>query len=161
MIDLYLVRHGESLANAQWRIAGHTDTPLSEKWMKQAQALKSFLESEKLEIDLVYSSPLQRAYNTIDSYAKNNALSIMTDERLKEIFLGNKEEKLVSELFSDEFHKNPFYYTESGWYESYADCTERVRWFLLEHIFSQKNKKIWFFLNNHIIYLLNYFCFYL
>jgi broad specificity phosphatase PhoE len=77
-------------------------------------ALTNFLLREDVSLDIIYSSPLLRAFNTITPYAQKKSLKIYTDIRLKEIFLGLKEEKPVGELFSNLFHENPFYYMDTG-----------------------------------------------
>ena len=59
---LYLVRHGESEANAQKRYTGITDVDLSCKGRIQAEAAGRKLASKK--ISGVYSSPLKRARET-------------------------------------------------------------------------------------------------
>ncbi len=142
MIDLYLVRHWESEANALWILAWHTDVPLSEKWKAQAEALTQFLLDQNLEIDVIYSSPLVRAYDTISPYAASQNLEPITDERLKEKYLWVHEYRPVSELFTDGFHADPYTYNEPNWYESYEQCVVRVRWFLDDKIFNQKDSKI-------------------
>lgn len=59
---LYLVRHGESVANRDGLVGGHFDSPLSEKGREQAQAAKTGLAD--IHFDAAYSSDLQRAAET-------------------------------------------------------------------------------------------------
>ena len=40
---IYIIRHGESIANLEKRTAGHTDTPLSELGKLQAEATANAL----------------------------------------------------------------------------------------------------------------------
>jgi broad specificity phosphatase PhoE len=86
MIDMktmiLLVRHAETVHNTEKRANGwRTNSPLTEKGKQQAGQLKKRLANEK--IDLVYSSPVGRAYET-GSTAKPDGLKITKDERLKE-----------------------------------------------------------------------------
>ena len=60
---LYLVRHGQSLGNLNEQMLGHTDLDLSELGYRQAAA--TFERLKDTHFDAVYSSPLQRAYNTV------------------------------------------------------------------------------------------------
>src|SRR4249920_1093947 len=56
---LYLVRHGQSLFNAERRIQGQFDVRLSPFGERQSAALAAAFRSHP--IDAVYSSPLARA----------------------------------------------------------------------------------------------------
>jgi len=142
MIDVFLVRHGQSESNAQWIIAWITDVPLSEKWKQQAQLLKEYLISQNLNVDRIYSSPLIRAYDTISPYVDSQNIEITQDDRLKEKYLWVHEYRPASELFNDWFHADPYNYNDPEWYESYAECVERLRWFFEDKIFYEKDSKI-------------------
>lgn len=83
---LYLVRHGESSFNAEGRIQGQSDTPLSELGRRQSQALAAALATEK--IDALVSSPLRRAMETARPLADALRLELRTDPRLKELHAG-------------------------------------------------------------------------
>ena len=83
MTVIYLVRHGQSLANAKgiWQGA-QIDTPLTELGRTQAQNTKKHLEEEGAVFSAVYSSPLLRAGETAGIIAPNQ--NITFDSRLKE-----------------------------------------------------------------------------
>jgi broad specificity phosphatase PhoE len=61
-MQLFLVRHGQDLDNSRSLVNGRRDTGLTESGRKQALILAQSLRSK--EIDLIYSSPLQRARET-------------------------------------------------------------------------------------------------
>ncbi len=67
MGTLFIARHGESVWNAEHRIQGQRDVPLSDRGVCQAQALAQRLEAER--VDLVFTSDLQRAHNTAQAVA--------------------------------------------------------------------------------------------
>lgn len=83
---LYLVRHGESLYNAERRIQGQTDIGLSPLGHQQAAALAAAFA--ELPIDAIYASPLRRAMETAAPIAAALKLPVQTDDRLKEIHAG-------------------------------------------------------------------------
>lgn len=83
MAKLYLVRHSESIANAQTIYQGQTyDTALSEKGIEQLQSLKDFFEDKN--IDKIIASPLKRTAQTAEFIANFKELDIEYDDRLME-----------------------------------------------------------------------------
>lgn len=93
---IYCVRHGESAYNAEGRIQGQSNVPLSALGLRQAQAVLHALA--QLPIDAVYASPLSRALETARPIAESLKLPIHTDERLMEINAGVFQDRLRSEL---------------------------------------------------------------
>ncbi|GAB4397806.1 MAG: histidine phosphatase family protein [Anaerolineales bacterium] len=61
---LTFVRHGESIGNAENRLQGQSDYPLSERGRAQAQALAQRWQSAGVTFDYLISSPLARALET-------------------------------------------------------------------------------------------------
>lgn len=93
---LYCIRHGESSYNAEGRIQGQSDVPLSDLGRRQSEAVAKALDN--LPIDTVYSSPLRRAMQTAEPIAAVLKRAIQTDPRLKEVHAGVFQDKLRSEL---------------------------------------------------------------
>lgn len=63
-MELLIVRHGESVANAEGRMQGQSDYPLSAVGEQQADVLGRFLARSGLGFDAAYTSPLTRARAT-------------------------------------------------------------------------------------------------
>lgn len=97
MTTLYFVRHGQSLGNLTRHFLGHTDQDLSELGYKQAELLSDFLNL--IDIDVIYSSDLIRAYNTVKPTALKKGMEIITSKNLREINAGDWEGLSVSELW--------------------------------------------------------------
>jgi probable phosphoglycerate mutase len=93
---LYLIRHGESLYNAEGRIQGQSDVALSPLGLRQAGAIADALAEE--QIDAVFASPLRRAMQTAEPIAARLGLSIRADDRLKEIHAGIFQGLLWAEI---------------------------------------------------------------
>jgi len=93
---LYCVRHGESVHNAEGRIQGQADIPLSDFGRRQGEAIAAALA--ELPIDAIYASPLLRALETAEIVARRLSLPIRIDPRLKEIHIGVFQNRLRSEV---------------------------------------------------------------
>ena len=69
MLQIILVRHGETYWNQERRIqGGSSNTQLTEVGKRQAEALAQLLKDKN--IAAIYSSPLQRALNTAQAIAR-------------------------------------------------------------------------------------------
>jgi broad specificity phosphatase PhoE len=80
---IFLVRHGETQWNAEGRIQGRIQhVMLNEVGIRQSQLLAKRLERER--IDVVYSSPLERALQTAEIIAELHGASIITHAGITE-----------------------------------------------------------------------------
>ena len=86
MTRLLLVRHGETLANREFRWIGARDDALSQRGQSQAQQLAEALSV--LPVAAVYSSPLQRAYQTALPIAAQHSIEVQVLEALREGHFG-------------------------------------------------------------------------
>jgi broad specificity phosphatase PhoE len=120
-MDILLVRHGESQGNAEGRMQGTSDYPLTDRGRAQAARLSRFLLEHELEWDRHYCSPLSRAKETasILSGATGRPAAEL-DPRLVELDAG-----ALSRLSFEEIHERfPSYarrtLTELNDYEEYG-----------------------------------------
>ena len=93
---LYCIRHGESSFNAENRIQGQSDVPLSDLGRRQSAAVAEALAGES--IAAIYSSPLRRALETAEPIAARLGLPLRTDPRLMELNAGVFQGQLRSDL---------------------------------------------------------------
>lgn len=97
MTRLIVTRHGQSIANAECRFAGHSDFHLSDLGKEQALLVSDYIcKNEK--IDVIYSSDLHRAYDTALPTAKRLGLSIVPLQSLREIYAGEWEGRTTADL---------------------------------------------------------------
>ncbi len=61
-MKLFLIRHGQTTANAEKFYAGQTDVPLTEQGRREAESIRPILAP--IPFDRVYSSDLSRAVHT-------------------------------------------------------------------------------------------------
>jgi broad specificity phosphatase PhoE len=81
-----LIRHAESVWNAEHRWQGHADPPLSPRGIAQTQALCGQLAAERA--DALVSSDLVRARATAEVLGRALGLTPRTDPRLRELDVG-------------------------------------------------------------------------
>lgn len=93
---LLLIRHGETAWNAEHRIQGQLDIPLSQLGMLQSGLLADALSREK--IDAVYSSELSRAWLTAAPVAERHGLDVVAEPRLRERSFGYFEGLTLDEI---------------------------------------------------------------
>ena len=82
----FIVRHGETVWNAQGRIQGHTDISLSERGIQQAKLVAKRLAG--VSLDVAYSSDLARSAETARQILKQRTVPLHTTPRLREFNKG-------------------------------------------------------------------------
>lgn len=83
---LILARHGETPWNREGRNQGRTPTELNERGVQQAKNLARALR--KFPISALYSSPLRRAGQTVETIAQTVSLPVIPLDGLMEMDLG-------------------------------------------------------------------------
>jgi len=83
---LCLVRHGETAWNAEGRVQGQLDIPLSATGLAQAKAVAAALKGDSF--DAIYSSDLVRVRQTAQPTADFLKKNVFLDERLRERHYG-------------------------------------------------------------------------
>jgi broad specificity phosphatase PhoE len=119
---LILVRHGESVANAQGLLLGRTDAALTEKGRAQAAAVTDLLPAA---VTLVRSSPLSRARDTAELLGLRPPLEV--DERWIEVDYGEFECQPLRDVPADvwrEWRRSPDFRPAGG--ETLAEVETRV-----------------------------------
>jgi len=84
---IYLVRHAQSIGNAEGRIQGWFDSPLNELGRRQADCLARRLAAEA-SIDAIFASPLQRAAETAQIIGRVLNRSLNFEDDLREYNMG-------------------------------------------------------------------------
>lgn len=92
MIDFWLIRHGETVENAQRICQGQTPGTLNEEGIVQAKNLGKYLKDEKF--DVIYSSDLLRTMKTTAEVAKYHPeKEIIAEPLLRERYLADWQGK--------------------------------------------------------------------
>ncbi len=86
MTEIILCRHGQTDWNREGRWQGRTDVPLNQRGHQQALELAEALR--EVPVAAIYSSTLDRAYQTALAIARVHDLRVHRDDRLDEIDQG-------------------------------------------------------------------------
>lgn len=105
-MEIYIIRHGETFWNEQGRLQGNTDIELNEKGREAAGTRGRQLED--IYFDVIYSSPLIRAYETACLIRGHRNIPIIRDNRLKEMSFGTYEGRDAKKLWDNQ--DDPFHY---------------------------------------------------
>ncbi|MDO8593958.1 MAG: histidine phosphatase family protein [bacterium] len=122
---LYLIRHGETEWNRDRIIMGHTDTPLTEIGVRQADELSVLLKP--IYFSAVYSSDSPRAVRTAEAVIKYRSLSIQKSAQLRERHF-SRFEGMPADIFREQ-NKADFAAKEAlpeseQWKYQVAGCVE-------------------------------------
>ncbi|ALB61574.1 Phosphoglycerate mutase [Cronobacter condimenti 1330] len=100
MLQVYLVRHGETQWNAERRIQGQSDSPLTEKGERQAMQVAQ--RAKALGITHIITSDLGRTRRTAEIVAQGCGCDVILDARLRELDMGILERRHLDTLSEEE-----------------------------------------------------------
>lgn len=135
MKHIYLMRHGETLFNAQHRTQGWCDSPLTKKGIADAHLACEFLKNSSIKFDAFYSSTSERASDTLELVFPGVAYQRL--KGLKEMNFGFFE---GHPTYLEVWDKTNFYEQFSG--ESRRVLTDRIEKTLIELVSDEKSENI-------------------
>jgi phosphoserine phosphatase len=122
---LYITRHGETEWNIQKRMQGWMDSPLTELGKNQAEWLGQRLA--EVNINIVYSSPLGRAFTTAEIICNGRNINIIKDDAFREINLGPWEGLRGDEIETfDKEQLDNFWYAPGAYVPSIGETFQNV-----------------------------------
>lgn len=131
-MEIYFIRHGETLWNTLKIFQGSSDSPLTELGISQAEKLSAKLKDVKFTD--FYSSPMGRTIQTTKIIMGDRKQKIKFIDEFKEISMGDIEgvprsefeEKYPKEFY--DFFNNPVDYDPKVYHgENYYQVIERVK----------------------------------
>lgn len=99
MVTVYLTRHGQTEWNIEKRLQGHGNSPLTESGLRGAKELSKRLEN--INIERIYTSPIERAYKTAIILKGNKNIDVVKHEGLKEMNFGDFEGKITEDVMKE------------------------------------------------------------
>ncbi|MGW7680298.1 histidine phosphatase family protein [Kribbella sp. NPDC054772] len=101
MTELVLLRHGESVWNAEHRYQGQQGSGLSARGRQQAKQAADYLQS--FEFDAIVASDLQRVTETLQPYLDTlDQPTVGIDRRWREIDVGTWGGRTFTDVYADE-----------------------------------------------------------
>ena len=88
-MELYMVRHGQTDFNKNKRLQGVIDIPLNEYGIELAEKTAEGLKD--VPFDVIYSSPLSRAFQTAEIIRGDRPVEIIPTDSLLELSFGEYE----------------------------------------------------------------------
>ena len=96
---IYLTRHGQTLWNIEKRLQGRGNSPLTEQGIERAKELRDRIKY--IHIDIIYSSPIERALTTANIIKGDKSIEVITDDGLMEMCFGDYEGKITDEVMKE------------------------------------------------------------
>ena len=130
-MEIYFVRHGQTVWNVEKRFQGLSDSPLTELGITQAKLLGEKLKD--IKFDKFYSTSLKRANDTANYIKGNREQEVEIFDDFVEISMGDMEgiqqeefKKLYPEQVKNFFFNQLEYDPSSFGGESFLEVRERV-----------------------------------
>ncbi|WP_125589016.1 histidine phosphatase family protein [Companilactobacillus jidongensis] len=99
-MEIYFIRHGQTLFNLMDKMQGWSDTPLTKQGIDDLKKTGKYLEN--VHFDALYSSDLKRAIDTANIIKKENkvsSLDLRISQNFREISFGSLEGLNSTELW--------------------------------------------------------------
>lgn len=151
-MKLYVVRHGETMENANNCLVGRINSSLTEKGKEQAKQVSNYFKNKK--IDLIVSSPLDRCKETAQIISNN--LPIIYSDKLLGRDHGEFTGKPRDSINFDEYwnYKKNIQYEKA---ESVKDLYNRVATLIDDLKEKYKDKNIIIVTHSGIMRVLYYY----
>lgn len=143
-MKIYLVRHGETEWNKEYRLQGQADTQLNDYGRELAVITAEALK--EIPFDVIYHSPLSRAAETAVILKRDRKIECIADERIKEMNFGTAEGCHILSIKKDpkdpmyNFLKHPGNYVPPENGESFEEVAVRSAAFMKEAILPLEKK---------------------
>jgi probable phosphoglycerate mutase len=151
-MQLFLIRHGESWTNVNWRQVtdgAQLNSHLTKKGQNQARKLAAWMKKAVPAVDHLYTSTLHRTMETAVPIESVFGMKAIPDDRLREGgYSYASGEPIPDELLPIykrvDFHLDPFspYDTHPEGVESYDQLRGRVGNFLVETIAQHEDETV-------------------
>ena len=141
-VRLYLIRHGETIANNQGLVVGQWDSPLSKLGEEQAKALGSSSIIQSTTFWKYYSSDLGRTKQTAKLIVSEDNAKWIYDQRIREIAKGARQEYPKSWNYQRAIDQRQLEKKDIPLLESSKDAWKRIVDFLVSVIIEAQGQEV-------------------
>lgn len=141
---IYITRHGETQWNRLNKLQGSKNSPLTARGIEDGRELGLYLED--VDLDKIYSSPLERAYETSLIIRGERPIDIQVLDGLREmsfgVFEGKSKEEInekYSKTYYNYWHRPQDYQPILG--ETYEEFLKRV-WSAFLKVAESKEERV-------------------
>lgn len=101
MIEIILVRHGETVLNREKKMQGWSDGPLFPESLEKAEQLGKYFLDNNISFDAFYSSDSNRAVNTMEAIKSGMAETAKTEKKtnFREMYFGQAESQNIDDVW--------------------------------------------------------------
>ncbi|OCA96488.1 phosphoglycerate mutase [Clostridium beijerinckii] len=96
---VYLTRHGQTEWNIERRLQGRGNSPLTQAGIARAMELRDRIKD--IDIDVIYSSPIERALVTANIIKGEKKIEVITNDGLMEMCFGDYEGRRTDEVMKE------------------------------------------------------------
>ncbi|MHA2611070.1 MAG: histidine phosphatase family protein [bacterium JZ-2024 1] len=142
-MGIWIARHGQTIWNAEGRIQGRSNPPLTQKGMEETFNLVEYLSHQ--DIHRIFTSPLERCKILAFLLAERKKIPLTIAPELQELSFGSWEglkDEEIREKFPEQWDlwkKDPYSFHPGGG-ESFAQMSQRVLPFF--HSFRQDDPPV-------------------
>ncbi len=129
MYDIFLLRHGRSLADDEKKCEGRYDSPLTEVGKNQAKKTAEYFIKNKIKFDKIITSPLVRAKETAQIINELQEVELIEEPLLMEKDNGILAGELLEDVpvkFPEPKWKSPFMYPPQNTGENFVELHARA-----------------------------------
>lgn len=115
-MELYIMRHGETVWNLEGKLQGNSDIGLNENGRELSGRIGERIRG--IPFDRIYSSPLIRAYETACLLRGCRNIPIIRDDRLRELSFGVYEGRVITEMMEEDGNTFRYFFSQPQLYRA-------------------------------------------
>ncbi|WP_017729010.1 histidine phosphatase family protein [Halalkalibacterium ligniniphilum] len=141
-MNVYLIRHGESMGNRLGKIQGWLEFPLSPLGLEQGKKLAQYFR--EIPVDYIYSSDLSRAYETALFLGEMKERTVHKWEKVREVNLGPFQGMTREEIYNTypEVRTKTILTSEIEGAETIEQLTERCHYVVEQLLRAHENEDV-------------------
>lgn len=138
-MNIYFMRHGETVWNHMGKIQGSSDIELTDYGRQLARDTRDGFEKDGIRFDKIFSSPYKRALETAKIIQEKQTADIVTDDLIREMCFGKYEGLSLKKIKDSDPNIQACFSIPSRYHadptgESFEELYERTHRFLTDRL---------------------------